>query len=113
MVEERIGLATKPCATDEELRHYREHLAALIKKRSGKEATGLAIDPNPHWADRENIPELLQEKLAEVGSSLTIQQWAGLTSLQRFALLKLCRPGHENRNFPKALAEFGLTPSMK
>jgi hypothetical protein len=28
--------------------------------------------------------------------------------LQRFVLIKLCRPGHENENFPKAVKEFGL-----
>ncbi|HMJ70182.1 MAG TPA: nitrate reductase associated protein [Cyclobacteriaceae bacterium] len=28
------------------------------------------------------------------------------TELQRFALLKLTRPGHENRNFPRAVTEF-------
>ncbi|MHC5830222.1 MAG: nitrate reductase associated protein, partial [Nostoc sp.] len=31
-----------------------------------------------------------------------------LTPLQRFALIKLSRAGHENKNFPTAIAEFHL-----
>jgi hypothetical protein len=39
---------------------------------------------------------------------LTLQQWASLTPLQRFALIKLSRSGHENSNFLPALQEFQL-----
>lgn len=35
-------------------------------------------------------------------------QWQKLTELQRFALVKLTRSGHENQNFVPALQEFGL-----
>ncbi|MEM6714613.1 MAG: nitrate reductase associated protein, partial [Cyanobacteria bacterium P01_C01_bin.147] len=35
-------------------------------------------------------------------------QWADLSPLARFALCKLSRPGHENRNFLSALYEFNL-----
>lgn len=112
-VEERIALATKPSDREEDLQDYRDYLAALINKSSHKQATPLAVDPNPGWADTEHIPELLMRKLAETDTSITTKQWADLTNLQRFALLKLCRPGHENRNFPKAIIEFGLTSSIK
>lgn len=37
------------------------------------------------------------------------QQWASLTTLRRFALFKLTRPGHDNDNFVPAMLEFGLT----
>lgn len=111
-VEERIELATKPCSIDEEVKNYRDYLAAVVKKRSAKEPTNLAIDPNPGWADIDKVPDLLLDKLSEISLSISLEQWAGLTSLQRFALLKLCRPNHENKNFPKALREFGLTSSI-
>jgi Conserved nitrate reductase-associated protein (Nitr_red_assoc) len=35
-----------------------------------------------------------------------VDQWATLTPDQRFALLKLSRSNHENRNFLPALKEF-------
>jgi len=51
----------------------------------------------------------LQQQAQLIGSEISIGQWRNLYLLQRFALLKLCRPGHENRNFPIAMKEFGLT----
>ncbi|MBC7424630.1 MAG: hypothetical protein H7334_14405 [Ferruginibacter sp.] len=39
---------------------------------------------------------------------ITVYKWKRLTHLQRFALLKLFSPRHENKNFPKAMVEFGL-----
>jgi hypothetical protein len=58
--------------------------------------------------DIKVIPAILQEKAKEFIKEISITQWQSLTCLQRFALIKLSRPGHENRNFPIALKEFGL-----
>lgn len=107
-VDERIELAKKSCGNDEEVKQYNHYLAELIKNRSGKEATDLAIDLHPGWADINKLPDLLQERLNEFEAHISVDQWAELTNLQRFALLKLCKPGHESKNFPKALKEFGL-----
>jgi hypothetical protein len=71
----------------------------------------LPIDPYPTWLDSNNLPVTLQEKAQEIGISISLSQWANLTSLQRFALIKLSRPGHENKNFPRAIAEFNLVNS--
>jgi hypothetical protein len=68
----------------------------------------LPINYQPAWGNLEEIPELLQEKAKEFNWEITNEQWSGLTNLQRFALTKLYRPGHENKNFPKAMKEFGL-----
>ena len=46
----------------------------------------------------------------EFGLIISKQQWKTLTQLQRFALLKLSRPGHESKNFIRAVKEFGLIP---
>jgi hypothetical protein len=58
--------------------------------------------------DATTIPASIQEKAQEVGTALTTQQWAALTPAQRFALIKLSRPSHENKNFLPALKEFQL-----
>jgi len=50
----------------------------------------------------------LLKQVQEIGSVLHPEQWRELSILQRFALIKLCRPGHENKNFPIAMKEFGL-----
>lgn len=107
-VDERVELAKRSCDNEEAIEQYNHYLVALIKERSGKEATELAVDPYPGWADMNKLPGLLQERLKEMGGHISVGQWAGLTNLQRFALLKLCKPGHESKNFPKALKEFGL-----
>ncbi len=106
--EDRIELATRKCGNSEEAKAYNEYLAGLIKKYSNSEATAMAVNTHPAWANIEEIPELLQEKAKEFNWEITKKQWGGLTNLQRFALTKLYRPGHENKNFPKAMKEFGI-----
>jgi hypothetical protein len=108
-VDERIELAIKLCRNDEEAKEYNNFLAALIKKYTGRDATPFAVDKNPAWADKENVPGALSEKLEEHGWYISVEQWKNLSDLQRFALLKLCREGHENKNFLKAVKEFHLT----
>jgi hypothetical protein len=106
--EERVELAIKPCNNAEEAVIYNNFLAGLIKGYTNTEATVLPVDSHPAWANLNEIPELLQQKAKEFNWEVTKEQWSGLTNLQRFALTKLYRPGHENKNFPKAMKEFGL-----
>lgn len=109
-VNERIALAVNPAGTEQEVKDYNQYLAGLIKKYTNTEATSLAIEVYPEWSLINTIPQMLQEKAGELGWEISLSQWGQLTNLQRFALLKLCRPGHENKNFPKAMREFGLVP---
>ena len=92
-------LALMPIETKDELNDYRNSLSSLIYKYTGNTPTLLELNPNPEWATFNWI--------------ITTKQWSALTTLQRFALLKLCRQGHENRNFPKAMKEFGIVSGEK
>jgi hypothetical protein len=105
---ERIELALLPVTTTSETEHYKNYLTALVARHTGKVATPLLIETNPAWQNLVQIPEMLQEKLLELALDISIPKWQSLSNIQRFALLKLCRPGHENENFPKAATEFGL-----
>jgi putative acetyltransferase len=107
-VDERIELATRPVSNEEDVKDYHAYLSGLVKKHTAKEATGLAIDLNPAWANRDDIPVSVIDKLKEFGWFVSIDQWKALTNLQRFALVKLSREGHESKNFPKAVKEFEL-----
>jgi hypothetical protein len=107
-VEERIELARKSCTDKSEELEYNLYLSGLVKKYTGKEASPLLIDENPAWAATGKVPEILNEKLKDVCLDLSEEQWKRLTNLQRFALLKLCKEEHENKNFPKAINEFRL-----
>ncbi|MDR9402251.1 MAG: nitrate reductase associated protein, partial [Halothece sp. Uz-M2-17] len=44
----------------------------------------------------------------EFNLKINREQWQKLTPLQRFALIKLSRPSHENKNFYPALKEFAI-----
>ncbi|MBD2577307.1 nitrate reductase associated protein [Oscillatoria sp. FACHB-1406] len=106
--EERQSLVEKPCTTEAESKAYREDLQQLVIEHTGQPAGELAIDPHPPWLDTATIPEEVQLKAAEFGKQLTLQDWNNLTPEQRFALIKLSRPSHENKNFLPALQEFKL-----
>lgn len=109
-VDERIELARKSCDNEKEAEEYNHFLGGLIKKYTNREATLLAIDKNPAWADKNSVPAVLEKKLKEHGWHISEERWKNLSNLQRFALIKLCREGHENKNFPKAVREFRLGP---
>lgn len=107
-VYERNILIARPCISKKEIACYLFFLQQLILKRTGYKATPFLREVNPAWADIENINAAVQQKAIEAGPEITLQQWRLLNNLERFALLKLCRAGHENKNFPKAMKEFGL-----
>lgn len=106
--EQRILLAQLKCNGTDEVEQYGDFLKRLIKEHTGREGKALEVDKTPLWNNTYSLPEILHNKLAEFDWQLSVEQWKSLTNLQRFALLKLCRPGHENRNFPKAMREFKL-----
>ncbi|WP_089093934.1 nitrate reductase associated protein [Nodularia sp. NIES-3585] len=108
--EERATLVELPCTTETEIPVYQNYLQQLIIERTGNPAPELPIEADPLWMDASSVPASVQEKAQEMGINLTLPQWATLTPLQRFALIKLSRSGHENKNFSKAIAEFHLLP---
>jgi hypothetical protein len=83
-------------------------LCGLILRHTGNAATLLEIDPHPPWLNDRDIPSTIQIKTAEYELIITQSQWANLTPLKRFALIKLTRSSHENNNFLPAMQEFGL-----
>lgn len=107
-VEERIELALLPCNEEKERQQYNNYLRALIKKYTGGEATVLEINKYPEWANTHMVTGTLSARLKKFGCELSAGKWRSLSELQRFALLKLMKEGHENKNFPKAIKEFGL-----
>lgn len=109
---ERQQLCEMPCVHENEIIMYRHFLRHLVLEKTDAIATDCEIEEAPAWANTNCILSALQEQAAHFGWKISVTQWESLTSLQRFALLKLCRPGHENRNFPKAMEEFGLADQI-
>ena len=105
---ERQRLVDLPCQTDAETRAYKNFLQDLVTQKTGRSAKELAIDPHPPWLNDATIPQDVQTKAKELEIDLSLSQWSSLTPAQRFALIKLSRPSHENKNFIPALQEFGV-----
>jgi hypothetical protein len=105
---ERQQLVDQLCNTEAERQAYREMLHQFVTGHGGEHPSDLPILSSPEWHQAEVIPSSVQEQSHTFGISLTLAQWAALTPLQRFALIKLSRSQHENRNFLPAMQEFGL-----
>ncbi len=98
-LRQRQWLVDTPCDTLELQKQYTLQLQAWVTEQTGQPAGTIAVEPV--WLQEQALP-------SEVAAILTLEQWRQLIPLQRFALLKLSRPGHEHRNLPLALREFGL-----
>lgn len=108
-LEERANLVTLDCTDRDAVAQYGQRLRRLVIERTGTRATEIPVVDHPEWARTDSIPPSVESKLIETrGSSISLEQWKQLGDLRRFALLKLSRPGHENKNFPNAVEEFGL-----
>jgi hypothetical protein len=106
--DDRQQLLDRSCEGLANVQAYRAFLQALILARSGEVASLLEISADPDWLNVSQIPDSVLEKAKSVGETVLVKQWEDLKPLQRFALIKLSRSGHENSNFRPALEEFGL-----
>jgi hypothetical protein len=105
---DRLAVIDWPCESDAEKSDYRDRLQSLIISHGNPAAGLLPIEACPAWLNGEELPVQVVEKGSAIGRVIPLDFWAGLLPLQRFALIKLSRPSHENHNFLPALREFGL-----
>ena len=105
---DRLALARTSCRGPAAMQAYSEALSRLVEKTSGSRPSMLPELPEAIWEDPSQVPTQVTEQARALGLELPQPAWAALHPLQRFALTKLSRPGHENRNFLPAMQEFGL-----
>jgi len=90
-------------------------LHAHLLKRTAQLRAGRAKTLTPaiaeSWQQRERWPEGVLASCQQLDLQPDPAGWMRLDELQRFALVKLSHPGHEHRNLPRALAEFGVLTS--
>ena len=91
-------------------------LRLWLLERTAQQAAGVArtlpIACQESWQQQQETPPSVSTACLEQGVLLSNPAWAGLSELQRFALVKLSQGGHEHRNLPLALAEFGVTSGL-
>ena len=105
--DERIALLAWPDAP-EAIARLRQHLLQRTAALSAGPARELPCAIGEPWQQGEAPPALLSASCDQLGVQLRSGVWSELDELQRFALVKLSHPGHEHRNLPRALVEFGL-----
>ncbi|MBF2058486.1 MAG: nitrate reductase associated protein [Cyanobacterium sp. T60_A2020_053] len=105
---ERETVVKMPCEIETDINNYRRFVQDLVIAKTGEPAPSLPVEKEPAWHNKQTIPESVQEKAQEFDVKISIEKWQKLTPLQRFALIKLSHPSHENRNFLPALKEFNL-----
>jgi hypothetical protein len=89
---------------------YKNYVEKLVIASSGAGPKSIPV-PNPlSWFDIMNIPPEVEVQAQRHEVMLTLKKWQKLSPLQRFALIKLSQPNHENKNFIPACEEFGLLP---
>jgi hypothetical protein len=111
-VAERQQLVEMPCTTATEIQAYRSCLQQMVQAHTGELPADLLVESYP-WLEADVIPESVQTQAESVGCSIPLTGWAKLSPLQRFALVKLSRSQHENKNFLPALQEFGLAEAKQ
>jgi len=102
----RERLAIMPFLTASEVYEFGLFLIGLVVVSSGA-APELMTPPERIW-DSHEVPTQVAEKAASFDKKISNDTWKKLPWLQRFALVKLSRPGHEGKNFVPALEEFGI-----
>jgi hypothetical protein len=107
--QDRHRLLIQPCETPRDRGVYRASLVELVAQRAGESAQPLAEAPPTQWRDRgQTAPAVVDHALALGLRPPSDRQWAALSPLQRFVLIKLSRDSHDNVNFAPAMSEFGL-----
>ena len=91
-------------------------LRRWLLERTAQQAAGVArtlpIACQESWQQHQTTPPLVDQVCRDQGVVLSDEAWAGLNELQRFALVKLGQSGHEHRNLPLALVEFGVASGL-
>ncbi len=108
---DRERLVTHPFGTPTEIAAYRDMVQSTVLQYTETPAKDLPVDPQPPWLQVANVPTEVVAQAHKFAIDIPVAAWAALAPLERFALCKLSRAGHENRNFLSALQEFGLKPS--
>lgn len=87
------------------LTSLREHLRTCTRSLADGEARPLPPATHEPWQNPHAIPVEVGEAAAQRQISLSPISWSGLRELDRFALCKLARPGHDHHNLDAAFSE--------
>ena len=88
-----------------ELDRLRLHLRDVTQGMADGVVKDLPPAVDAAWQQQFALPEEIHSAAAARGVDLTPQRWAAMSELDRFALCKLVRPGHDHHNLDAAFSE--------
>jgi hypothetical protein len=94
-----------PVDTAGERQALHEALSHWLRSVSDEPLRCFSLE-EPPWQDTTRLCAAVEEQSARCQPLLTVQEWASLELLERFALVKLATAKHERGRFSGALAEF-------
>jgi hypothetical protein len=107
--EDRQTLLHCLCRSPNEVSEYRRLVSDLLMKRAHENVRPLEEASEALQLMSGAIPGSVIDFARSVGLSPPSEaDWAALSDLQRFALIKLTRKNHDNVNFAPAMREFAL-----
>lgn len=83
----------------------RRHLRELTTGMADGVVKDLPPAVDEPWQRLDRVPGLIAEAAQQRGVAVSAEDWAGLSELDRFALCKLARPGHDHHNLDAAFIE--------
>ncbi|GDX72709.1 hypothetical protein LBMAG39_11420 [Cyanobium sp.] len=89
----------------EALQQPKQHLLACTAAMADGQAKPLPPAHNEPWQDPSRLPPDVERAAQQRGVLLDAASWGRLRELERFALCKLARPGHDHHNLGPALEE--------
>jgi hypothetical protein len=95
-----------PAETEVERRALRGTLRRWLEAVSDEPLRRVTLAEPPPWEETARLNPAVAEQAARCRPPLTVEEWAALERLERFALVKLAAAKHERGRFRLALAEF-------
>ena len=91
--------------TPEALQDLRDHLRQCTASMPDGRAKDLDPVTAAPWQQVDQLPEEVADAAAARGGEFTSTHWREIRELDRFALCKLVRPGHDHHNLAAAFNE--------
>ena len=89
----------------EELDELKSYLINKTIYSTLGQAKEIVISKDEPWLLSDKVPNSITVEANKFKFHITDNIWSNLSELERFALCKLTRPGHEHRNLIKAFKE--------
>lgn len=105
-LEERQALCHLPVDSEEEKQIFVSYLDFLSRRYFNASAAMVPAMTDPFWERLGQMPDSVLARSQEAGQAISLEEWRGFNSCQRYALYKLSISKNEPEQFFAVLSEF-------